>query len=312
VTPTRATALLRLADRATSRARRHVNGHAAISRSLGDLVAAWAYADKGSEPGQRARCEAQAKLESWRSDLGAWALVLAGLPGTGKTISAARYVADRGGLMISASSADGWGFGGGPGLRRAQSATLLLIDDLGCEETVPGIANVQQLLGTRAARGAPTVVTTMLLLHGPGNTIQGRYGDHVESRLRPHFRLLAKRDRDDRRSDCAPATAGIASERRILAAERRVRQAAARALLGTEADEAIERLAELVGVTSAQLDDAQAREISCGEEIDRMAETTIADLEASVVRASEEAAHAEAEALAWLDALADLQIGDDQ
>lgn len=309
---TRAEALLDMCAPRISAAATAVRGYTLIAESLGPGVAGWAYADLGEGEGHRRPCESARAIESWRPSSTAWALVLAGIPGTGKTITAARHVAERGGLLLQGPTADRWGYGGGVTMIRAESSRWILIDDLGDEKTKPGTDNLTTLLTRRAARGWPTLITTMLPLSLPaakddgGETIAKRYGDHVASRLRAGYRRLYRRDREDIRADVRPSLIGYSRAARLDAAARRLRSVADAGVLGCEAEALLERFAEIAGVNMSGADFAAAVERRTTETRRKaeLAERALLELQAREAKATTDAT---ADALAWLDSLPELE-----
>jgi hypothetical protein len=240
-------ALLDLTTKVRERVSRHVDGYQRVQAQLGDSVASWAYADKGIGPGLRAPCASAGLLAKWRPDEGDWCRVIIGVQGTGKSVAAARYVADRGGLLVSATSADGWGYGGGLDLARARDARWLLIDDFGETKTKPGIGNIGTLIVDRYAARARcfTVITTAL----SQADIQERYGDNVMDRLRPHMYGPFARETKSRRATAAPVLTGFHRESEIAWYARQVEHAAHGVLHDKAAiNEAITRFAELTGI----------------------------------------------------------------
>jgi hypothetical protein len=242
-----ASALLSLTEQSRERASKHVDGFNRIRAQLGDSVATWAYADRGIGPGLRAPCLTGSLLRSWHPDGGDWARVVIGLQGTGKSVAAARYVADRGGMLISATAADGWGYGGGLELAKAKDARWLLIDDFGESKTRPGDGNLGTLIVDRYAARARcfTVITTALSVED----IQRRYGDNVADRLRPHMFALFARETESRRAAVPPIMTGFHRESEIAWYARQVEHAAHGVLHDKAAiSEAITRFAELTGL----------------------------------------------------------------
>jgi hypothetical protein len=238
-------ALLTLTERERSRAQRHAYGYQRVEAQLGEGVAMWAYADKGIGPGLRAPCGTSHDLARWKPDPGDWCRVYIGPQGIGKSVACARYVGDRGGLMVSATASDGWGFGGGHSLATATSAALLLIDDFGESKTRPGDANLGTLIVDRYAMRLPTIITTALSL----DDIQRRYGDNVISRIRLHAVQLHTRETVDRRGIVAPVLTGFHRESEIAWYARQVEHAAHGVLHDKAAiNDAITRFAELTGI----------------------------------------------------------------
>lgn len=113
-------------------------------------------------------------------DSPAWSLTLLGGVGTGKTVPAAylakRYL-ERGDSLVwwrASSIAKGSLFGREAEERdkRASTAALLVIDDLGSElATGPWVANLEDVLGYRHAHNAKTVITGNLLLESPDKDV---------------------------------------------------------------------------------------------------------------------------------------------
>lgn len=301
-----ASALLSITKDTRERAAKHVVAFKRIKAQLGDGVAMWAYADKGNGPGLRGPCLTGSELAKWKPSHGNWCIVLAGVQGTGKSITAARYVAERGGLLVSATDADKWGFGGGRRLTEAVDAQWLLLDDMGESRTTPGTANICTLIADRYAYRRRTVITTVLT----PDEIAARFGDNVGDRLRPHVVELFDRETASRRSDVAPILTGFQREAEIHQWAERVRLVAH----GVEHDheraqEAVARLADLTGVDLqgepvAAAVKAQAEHRS---EMERMAADFLAELDATI-KASEQRITSEREersanAMAWIDSL---------
>jgi hypothetical protein len=240
-----AAALLSLTKPARERAAKYVAGFNRVQAQLGEGVATWAYADKGDGPGLRGPSAAAATLARWDANAGDWCRVLVGVQGTGKSVAAARYVGDRGGLMVSATDADTWGFGGGRHLIAATEAPLLLIDDLGESRTRPGDGNLGTLIAERYARRLRLVITTVLT---PAQ-IAARFGDNIADRLRPHIVELFARETASRRSAIPPVLTGFHRESEIAWYARQVEHAAHGVLHDRAAiNEAITRFAELTGI----------------------------------------------------------------
>lgn len=242
----RAKTLLAEAAPKIARARRSAAGYASVAAALGENIARWAYADKDTGsgmPGHKRSLEAERALLGWRLSRARWCLVLSGPTGLGKTIAAARYVADRGGSMVRATDADRWGYGGGEALRAAETAAWLLVDDMGDEKTKPGAGNLETLLCSREAAGRPTVITTTM---APADLVER--SDHLASRLRPHFRMLDAEAQADRRTDVAPFNRGIARQFLIADLADAARMVASGTLDPGCDNGAVERLAAEVGI----------------------------------------------------------------
>jgi hypothetical protein len=222
-----AEALLRLTVADRARAATHVAGYDIVSKHLGPCVAAWAYADRGTEPGQRDRSHSEGVIKAWDSRPQDWACVVSQRTGAGKTIAAARYVGDRGGTILRAAEADGWGFNALPQIGRYAAADLLLVDDIGLEETSTGRGHIAAIFTLRAARWARTLATTTLLITGKTGSILALYGEPIESRLRGHFHNLSKYPEPDRRSLVRPVLTGFSREEELDYVARSVRYTAA-------------------------------------------------------------------------------------
>jgi hypothetical protein len=115
-----------------------------------------------------------------------WVLVLAGLPGNGKSVASAYGVAMSGGLWMHARTL------AKPRveLDDAERAPLLVIDDLGTEhagESGYGISRAQALLEHRHAERRRTIITTNLRRRRASENdpvaFVDRYGDRVNDRL---------------------------------------------------------------------------------------------------------------------------------
>lgn len=306
---TQAEALLRVAGPKVTFARRCTRGHRLITDQLGSDVANWSYADKGTEPGKRTPCAASDALADWRPSPGRWVLVLAGVPGTGKTISSARWAADRGGHMLGARDLDQWGYEPGKKLDRAKAARVLLIDDLGEERSPVARAHLRTILTARAASKATTVITTMLPEDGADDdhgkrtpSIAAFYGDHVRSRLAGAYRPLYEAEDVDRRSEVQPSLSGLTRAARLLDASLAVSVIAAGGR-SAQAEDALAEFARLAGVdmegeTFRAAVEARAAEV---ELIERIAEEALVKIPAEDATAPMDTP--ESSALAWLDGL---------
>lgn len=270
-------ALLSLTEATWKRARSHVCGYQRVRAQLGEHVASWAYSDKGIGPGLRGPCETATELAKWKPTPGDWCRVFIGKQGTGKSVSAARYVADRGGMLISAPGADSWGFGGGETLVTASKVEWLLIDDLGESKTRPGDGNIATLITNRYANAARTVITTVMLPEDIGR----RFGDNVLSRVRPHIVKLNLRETEDRRSNVTPIMSLFQRESEIAWYSERVDLVCSGILTGADARASVERFAELTGTAldgdavAAAVQAARARRTS----MEQMAADFLADLD---------------------------------
>jgi hypothetical protein len=298
-----AAALLTLTKHKRERAAGHVASFKRIQSQLGDDVAAWAYADKGIGPGLRAPCATATELAKWDPSAGDWCRVISGSQGTGKSVTAARYVAEHGGMMVSAVSADAWGFGGGRPLLAAMEAPWLLIDDLGESKTRPGDGNLGTLIAERYAKRSRCylVITTVLT----PEQIEQRYGENVSSRLRPHIIQLFARETADRRGTTPPVLTGFNREMEIAWYGERVEYAAAGVLELGAATEAITRLAEVTGVDLAgeKMNAALAGEAERQETLARLGSATIAALGAPVLRLVPPHDPRGDDLLEWIDSL---------
>lgn len=300
-----ARALLEAGAVKLERTRRHVNGYRAIASSLGDNVARWAYADCGDElDGHRIPSDSERALTKWRPSPADWCIVLSGPTGRGKTIAAARYVADRGGVMIRATDADRWGFGGGERLRELEHVRLLLIDDIGDEKTKPGVDNLSTLISNRGAAGRTVVATTTW----SPDDVKAR-GDHFTSRLRPHFRPVGLTE-PDRRSKIAPLQRGIMRAFEVVGWEPRLRMVADGTLVGVDAATVLGKAAELLGIdlTGQRFADAVAAERARVERVEALALEAVELLEqmceATTRRLGDPAIpEVDDAALTWLDDL---------
>lgn len=294
----RARALMAIAGAKIEKASRHVAGFEAIKAGLGITAARWAYADRGTTlDGHRVVSASEKALAAWRPSASDWAIVLSGNTGSGKTIAAARYVAELGGLLLTATEADTWGFGGGRLLRAATRATWALVDDIGTERTAPGVANLTTLVTDRSRAGLRTVFTTNLSL----DQFLTVRGDHLTSRLRPHFRSLAAGREPDRRSTVEPLMRGLTKQVEIHRAAAAVRMIADG--MREQGDAALAELARLTGVdldgdafaSRLEHEEAEADKIA-----DLMAEASLA-FERLVSSTVEPLTQADEDALAWLD-----------
>ena len=296
----RAKTLLAEASAKVAKARRSASGYTSVAASLGENIARWAYADKDTGagmPGHKRSLEAERALLAWRPSRSRWCIVLSGPTGLGKTIAAARYVADRGGAMLAATEADRWGYGGRVEMFAAETDPWLLVDDLGDEKTKPGAGNLETLLCAREYAGRPTLITTTM---SPGAMLER--SDHLASRLRSHFRVLAVPKRSDRRTDVAPFNRGIDKQFAIADLADTVRMVAAGTLDPEHDGGAVEQLAEKVGIdlTCAKFRAAvlatRERQAALEVEAERAAER-FAERFATVREQNEQGR----EALAWLD-----------
>lgn len=298
-----ASALLGITAKARARARRNVAGFKRIQAQLGDTVAEWAYADKGIGPGLRAPCATAHELAKWSPNAGDWCRVIIGIQGSGKSVAAARYVADRGGSMVSATAVDGWGFGGGSTLAQAVDRRWFLIDDLGESKTRPGDGNVATLISDRYARRSRAflVITTALTFE----EIQRRYGDNLASRLKPHVVELFLREQVDRRGAIPPVMSGFNREMEVAWYGQQVEYAAAGVLGGDAATDAINRLALAAGVDldGSGMAAALASNAERLAEIDRMAAGFLSTMASAAAVRSESALAHDAELDAWIDSM---------
>lgn len=190
--------LLRLAATQVNRARDTASAYGAIERVFGEGLAKWAFADlapTGQEKGHRVVSQAERVLDEWDPSPFDWIRVLSGPTGVGKTAAAARYVAERGGMLLPAAEADTWGYSGGDGLARAKTAKVLLVDDYGDEKFPTGSRWLATVLSSR--RDQTTVVTTTL---SPEQLLAR--GDHLASRLQSGFVVIE--ETLDRRTDKTP------------------------------------------------------------------------------------------------------------
>ncbi len=117
-------------------------------------------------------------------------LVLAGVPGTGKTTAGCWAIAERGGHRVKAREiAAGSDFD--PGfLRPLERASLLVVDDMGAEsldEKGWAVGRFARLIDARYERDAPTVIVTNL----PMPAFLHRYGGDG-GRLRDRLREVAR------------------------------------------------------------------------------------------------------------------------
>ena len=120
-------------------------------------------------------------------------LILSGGPGCGKSLAACYPIAMTGGLFVSApdlarldsdTADDGEQIG--DLLRRARTAKLLVLDDLGTEHegaTSWATGRIADLLCTRHERCLTTICTTNLQRRGEGG-VAARYGARLDDRLR--------------------------------------------------------------------------------------------------------------------------------
>lgn len=235
-----AATLIRLAQPKIRTAKIHTRGFRRVAEALGERVARWAYADLGDALGHRSMSHAETALRAWGPTIDDWCLALSGITGIGKTIAAARFVAERGGMLISAHEADDWGFGGGDALVEATEAEWLLIDDVGDEKTQVGAANLESLIAARDRHGARTVVTTTLT-----PALVSERGDHFASRLRPYFVVLS--DTRDRRSKSPPFLRGISRQFELVQLAPEVQLISQGSGDGDRA-ETVRRFAKLAGV----------------------------------------------------------------
>jgi hypothetical protein len=166
---------------------RKVNGYHRIVSQLGGLTARWAYASN------RMPTQSSAILKSWEGR--PHMLTIQGPVGSGKSATAARFIAEREGLMIRAGQIDRWTFvgtdGDNPGFAEAKNARWLLIDDMGMERAGSrGEEHLTEVLCARADAGRPTIVTTML---SPEDA-KARYPEQLFSRLSIGWRLAGGED----------------------------------------------------------------------------------------------------------------------
>lgn len=147
--------------------------HKRAREQFGDRTAAWCVA------ANRNRTRSDELLEKWNCSEHPW-LVLAGVPGQGKTVAAARWVCRiEGGVIVRAGDVDRWPYGGGKLAELAAKAPALLVDDLGREDPKnPRSQILLNILSDRHTSGLPSVATSMLARHATGC-----YPDHVLDRL---------------------------------------------------------------------------------------------------------------------------------
>jgi hypothetical protein len=179
-------------------------------------------------------------------------------------------------VLLSATVADGWGFGGGDGLRLAQRAAWLLVDDVGDEKTQVGTANLATLIADRAATGRRTICTTTL---SPKQ--MSERGDHLASRLAPYFHVF---DGEDLRTKISPSLRFVGRQFEVVNLTPRM-QLLARGVsrAGPDEEALIEHFAKLAGVDmeSQAFTDAVAAEQVRSDEISAMfieAEQVLTDL----------------------------------
>lgn len=223
----KAEAALRLTTKIRERATRHVTGFEKVTAALGSRIACWAYADRGKEPGQRLPSLSERAIAEWDKRPEDWACVLSNRTGSGKTIAAARYVADRGGLILRAAETDGWGFNAQSQIMHYAAADLLMVDDMGLEQNISASGHIAAITALRSSRWAKTVYTTTLALTGATGSILALYGEATESRLRAHHHNLASRGEPDRRGKLMPVMAGFINEQQIAHFAESVRYVAA-------------------------------------------------------------------------------------
>jgi hypothetical protein len=305
----RASALLALTASKRARASMHVASFKRIQSQLGDSVAAWAYADKGIGPGLRAPCATGSMLYNWKPNAGDWCRVAVGLQGTGKSVAAARYVAERGGMLVAATAADNWGFGGGAELVKAKEAPWLLIDDFGETKTRPGDGNLGTLIVDRYARRARcfTVITMAM----SAEDLQARYGDNVYDRLRPHIYGFFKRETESLRSADPPIMSGYHRETQIEWSGRKVEHAAHGIIDGADALDAMAMLADVcdIDLHGEAIATEIARRAAEVASMEAMATELLATLAAAAARPVLSVVPQRDDVDAWLDSMdpADLE-----
>ncbi len=247
----KAAAVLRLTAKIRERATRHVSGFEKVTAALGPRIACWAYADRGKDPGQRLPSLSEKAIAEWDKRTEDWACVLSNRTGAGKTIAAARYVADRGGMILRAAETDGWGFNAQPQIMRYAGSDLLMVDDMGLEQNSSASGHIAAITALRSARWAKTVYTTTLALTGETGSILALYGEATASRLRAHHHNLANRGEPDRRGIVMPVMVGFIREQQIAHFAESVRHVAA-GLVGEDFGLAeVERFAMFAGIDLA-------------------------------------------------------------
>jgi hypothetical protein len=249
----KAEALMRLTVRQRERAAKNNAGYDLIHARLGRTVADWAYADKPAKgaapkPGQRCESAAQRAVDAWARRPHDWALVLSDQTGRGKTIAAARYVADGGGTILRAAECDGWGFNAPAQVQHYGSVGLLMIDDLGQEQNPTARTHLAAIMSDRAHRRARFIATTSLKLTGLTGSILALYGEPIESRLREHYVNLARHNEPDRRSKLMPEMTGFFREEQIDYFSKSIRYIAAGLVQDDTGAREVDRFAALVKV----------------------------------------------------------------
>lgn len=225
---------------------RHVANAKAWERArelAGPAAGDWAFAD------DTAKTQAMAAVQRWHRERKTPTLVVSGPNGRGKTIAAARWIGRTGGVFMRADDLGREGWDGGELAHDAMHAGHLVIDDMGSER---GRArdHVTAILCARHDRGAPTLVTTVLLPgEGPNDpvTFASWYPESVASRITLGFRhVLGDELRCEKNAE--PDLTGIRSSHTIMMASRRCRWAATGRLEPDEAAAAVDALRSLLSV----------------------------------------------------------------
>ena len=303
ITEIHARALLAMSATTVTRATVHAEAFTRIGAAMGPATALWAYANTGTQPGHRRPCDPKRVLDAWTPTTSDWCRVISGTPGSGKTITSSRYVAERGGLLVNAEHADSWGWDGGKVLRTTKAAAWVLIDDLGDEKTGQGLSNIQALISHRCARGSATVCTTTLALDGD-ESILSRYGDHTLSRLRAHYHSPDRLE-DDLRSTITPVTSGIEREILIARGAASIREIAAGRWV-QDASDMVTTFAGLLRIDmageafAAEVGSAEA-DMMTNEQMDEMAEAFYRKISGTADHRTEAQRAADDDLLAWVD-----------
>lgn len=242
---------------------REIERHAADAKAwgrarelAGPAAGDWAYADN------TAKTKAMEAVHRWHRERKTPTLVISGPNGRGKSIAAVRWLGRTGGVFMRADDLGREGWDGGDIARDAMHASHLVIDDMGSER---GRArdHVTAILCARHDRGAPTLVTTVLLFgEGPEDpvTFASWYPESVASRITLGFRHVTG---DELRCEknAEPDLTGIRASHAIALEARRCRWAADGRAAEPEASTALEALCGLLGVTAAEVE-AKAAEVA--------------------------------------------------